>query len=135
MDGLNRGVYTPTNGVPTDIGPYPDGRYRGVFSDAGNQQIGIQFSLEGGEFTNLSFRQLYYGNIDYLDMDEGDLMYGVTAQYEQVLEYLDGKPLEAVFELYDPAAFVEDVDTFSGATLRANKVLSAIRDGLNRGIY
>ncbi len=134
-DALNRGVYSPTDGVTTDIGPYPDGRYRGVFSDGGDQQVGIQFHLEDGNFTDLSFRRLDYANIDFMDIDEDEDMYPVLLQHQQVLEYLEGQPLEAAFDLYEPGEFVEDIDTYTGATLRANKVLSAIRDGLNRGIY
>jgi len=134
-DGLNRGVYSPTDGVTTDIGPYADGRYRGVYSDGGNQQIGVQFNLENGNLTNLTYRYLYYANMDMLALEEGNEYYPITLQYEQALEHLDGQTLEAIFDLYEPGEFVEDIDAFSGATLRANKLLSAIRDGLNRGIY
>ncbi|SFH83973.1 hypothetical protein SAMN05192551_103227 [Tindallia magadiensis] len=134
-DALNRGVYSPANSVTKDIGPYPDGRYRGVFSDGGTQQVGIQFYLEEGMFTDLSFRRLNYAGIDFMDIDEEEEMYPVLIQHEQVLEYLEGKSLETVFDLYEPGDFVEDIDTYTGATLRGNKVLSAIRDGLNRGIY
>ncbi|MDW7671993.1 MAG: FMN-binding protein [Bacillota bacterium] len=134
-DGLNRGVYSPTDGVTTDIGPYPDGRYRGVYSDGGNQQIGIQFNLENGNLTDLTFRYLYYANISFLDMAEDDPMYPILVQYEQALAHLEGQPLAVIFDLYEPGEFVEDIDTYTGATLRGNKLLSAIRDGLNRGIY
>lgn len=135
MDGLNRGVYSPTDGVTTDIGLYADGRYRGVYSDGGNQQIGVQFSLEDGNLADLTYRYLYYANMDMLVLEEGDDFYPITLQYEQALQHLDGQPLEMIFDLYEPGEFVEDIDTYTGATLRANKLLSAIRDGLNRGIY
>ena len=53
----------------------------------------------------------------------------------EALEYLDGQPVEKVYDLHNPGEFVEDVDVASGATIRANKVFSAIIDGLGRGIY
>lgn len=53
----------------------------------------------------------------------------------QATEYLVGKPIEAIYDLHSPGDFVDDIDGFSGATIRANKILSAIKDGLNRGIY
>ncbi len=120
-DALNRGVYSPTDGVTTDIGPYPDGRYRGVFSDGGTQQVGIQFYLEDGNFTDLSFRRLNYADIDFMDIDEDEDMFPILLQHQQVLEYLEGKPLEAAFDLYEPGDFVEDIDTYSGATLRGQQ--------------
>ncbi len=39
------------------------------------------------------------------------------------------------FRRYQPENVVDDIDGYSGATLRGAKVLSAIRDGLNRGVY
>ncbi len=114
---------------------YDDGRYRGIYEDRGVQQVSIQFHLEDNVLKDLSYRHLYHGGNDYLQIEEGHELYPVVMQHQQILDYLEGKPLEAIFDLYTPGAFIEDVDTFTGATIRANKVLSAIRDGLNRGIY
>ncbi len=135
MDGLNRGIYSPTNGLDPVIGDYPDGRYRGTYGDSGDMQVSIQFRLESGNLSDISFRHLYYSGNDYREMEEGDPLYGIVQQHEQIAEYLDGKPIATIYELHSPGDFVDDVDTFSGATIRANKVFSAIVDGLNRGIY
>jgi len=135
VDGLNRGIYNPTNGIPREIGSYPDGRYRGIYGDRGDMQVSIQFSLENGNLTNISFRHLYHSGNDYRQMEEVDPLYGIKMQHDQAIEYLEGKPLVTIFDLHTPGDFVDDVDAFSGATIRGNKIFSAIVDGLNRGIY
>ena len=135
-DGLNRGLYTPADqSFSRHMENFEDGRYRGVFADRGYDQVSIQFSLEDNKFKDLSFRHLFHNDTDYRELQEGDDLYPVALQHQQILDYLDGKSIEALFDLYDTSSFVEDIDAFSGATIRGNKVLSAIRDGLNRGIY
>ncbi|MCK8825624.1 FMN-binding protein [Fuchsiella alkaliacetigena] len=115
---------------------YEDADYRGVFADGGDDQVNVQFTLEDNIITDISYRHLYYGGTDYEELEEGDSLYGVTEQYEQVLDYLEGKDVRnSLEELYDPGNVIDDVDGFSGATLRANKVISAVRDALNRGAY
>lgn len=133
-DALNRGIYQPANGYNTALNA-SDGRYRGTYEDSGEQQVSIQFNIENGNLTDIRFRHLAYGGMAYGEMEEGDPFYGILQQYEQAAEYLEGKPVETIFELHTPGAFIEDVDTFSGATLRGNKMFSAMMDGLNRGIY
>lgn len=133
-DGLNRGIYQPGNGFSTAISA-PDGRYRGTYEDSGEQQISIQFSIENGNLTGIRFRHLAYAGMDYRSMEEADDNYGVFQQYVQAAEYLEGKPVATIFELHDTVDFVDDVDAYSGATIRGNKMFSAIMDGLNRGIY
>ena len=114
---------------------HPDGRYRGVYGDGGEQQISIEFHLKDGLLTKLSFRHLQYKGKDYGRTKEGDAGWPVLHQHGMVLAYLEGKPLSAVLDLYTPEKMVADVDGFSGATIRGSKIISAIRDGLNRGIY
>ncbi|MEN1760602.1 FMN-binding protein [Anoxynatronum sibiricum] len=133
-DALNRGLYQPAGSYNTAINA-PDGRYRGTYEDSGEQQVSIQFNIENGNFTDIRFRHLAYGGVDYNEMEAGDPFHGILQQYEQAAAYLEGKPAATIFELHAPGDFVEDVDTFSGATLRGNKMFSAIMDGLNRGIY
>lgn len=133
-DGLNRGIYQPANGFSTAINA-PDGRYRGTYEDSGEQQVSIQFSIENGNLKDIRFRHLAYAGMDYRSMEEGDPFFGILQQYQQAAEYLEGKPVETIFQLHTPGGFIEDVDTFSGATLRGNKMFSAMMDGLNRGIY
>lgn len=135
VDGLNRGTYTPAGEPDRSIGQYEDGRYRGIFGDRGAMQVSIQFSLENNVIKDLSFRHLFHGGNDYRKMAEGDLLWPVVVQHQQILDYLEGKTLDTIFDLHTPGEFIDDIDTFTGATIRANKVLSAMRDGLNRGVY
>lgn len=112
-----------------------DGHYRGVFIDRGVIQVNITFDLEDGRFTRLAYRHLMYGDDDYLAMEEGDELYPVMRQHRQVLERLEGEPVTAIFALYEPERLADDIDGYSGATLRGAKIISSIRDGLNRGVY
>lgn len=116
-------------------GNYLNGTYRGNFSDRGQVQVGLQFRVEQGALRDISYRHLSYRGQDYLKLDEGTEEYPVLRQYQQALEWLEGQPVSAIFRLYEPADVVDDIDAYSGATLRANKVISAFRDGLNRGVY
>ncbi|TVQ26733.1 MAG: FMN-binding protein [Spirochaetaceae bacterium] len=134
-DGLNRGLYSPTNGIDREIGSYADGRYRGIYGDGGEQQVSIQFDVTNNTFSNVSFRHLQYRGNSFRNLPEDHQSYPVFAQHLQIAEHLNGQPLTAVFDLHSPADFVDDIDGYSGATVRANKVFSAIRDGLNRGLY
>lgn len=116
-------------------GNYLDGLYRGNFIDRGHIQVSLQFRLEGGRIQGMSYRHLFYGGEDYLTMDDTAELYPVLRQYQQITERLDGAPATAIFRLYEPENVVDDIDGYSGATLRGAKVLSAFRDGLNRGVY
>lgn len=134
-DALNRGVYTPAGEVDRTIGDYADGRYRGTFGDRGDQQVSIQFELQNNTYRNVRYRHLYYGGTDYRQLDSDADLYPVVTQHEQIADYLEGKPLSAIFDLYNPANVIDDIDGFSGATVRANKVLSAIMNALSRNVY
>ncbi|AOM83812.1 FMN-binding protein [Salisediminibacterium beveridgei] len=136
MDGAVRGVYSPDGDVTAhDLGDVADGTYRGNYGDRNEMQVGVQFSVENGEFTELNFRHLAYSDEDYLDAEEGSANYDFMVQYTEALEYLEGQPVDSVYELHSPGDFVEDVDGFSGATIRGNKIFSAMMDALNRGQY
>ncbi|MCA1768560.1 MAG: cytochrome b5 domain-containing protein [Halomonas sp.] len=112
-----------------------DGHYRGVFVDRGVIQVNITFNLEDGHFTRLDYRHLAYRDDDYLAMEEGDELYPVMRQHRQILERLEGEPVTAIFALYEPERLADDIDGYSSATLRGAKIISAIRDALNRGVY
>jgi len=112
-----------------------DGRYRGVFGDGGEMQVNVQFDLRDGVLSNVSYRHLAYRGVDYRALDEEDDLYPVWVQHQQLAEALEGEPLTAIFALYEPERLAEDIDGYSGATLRGNKVHSAFRDALNRGVY
>lgn len=112
-----------------------EGRYRGVFGDGGEMQVNVQFDLRDGRLSNVSYRHLAYRGVDYRALDEEDDLYPVWVQHQQLAEGLEGEPLTAIFALYEPERLAEDIDGYSGATLRGNKVHSAFRDALNRGVY
>ncbi|MGR2739212.1 cytochrome b5 domain-containing protein [Billgrantia sp. Q4P2] len=112
-----------------------DGHYRGVFTDRGSIQVNVTFDLRDGRIHSLEYRHLAYRGVDYLVLEEGDEQYPVMLQHRQIAERLEGEPITRIFALYEPERMVDDVDGYSGATLRGAKVISAIRDALNRGVY
>ncbi|WP_231613766.1 hypothetical protein [Halomonas sp. BC04] len=112
-----------------------DGHYRGVFTDRGIIQVNITFDLRDGHFESVNYRYLAYRGVDYLALEQGDDLYPVMVQHRQIAERLEGEPVTRMFRLYEPERMVDDIDGYSGATLRGAKVISAIRDGLNRGVY
>lgn len=116
-------------------GTHLDGRYRGIFADRGEMQVNVQFELRDGLIHDLRYRHLAHRGIDYLTLAEGDALYPVLVQHRWIGDALEDRPLHAIFALHGPDALIDDLDGFSGATLPGNKVLSAIRDGLNRGVY
>jgi len=65
------------------------------------------------------------------------LSIGRDTVYEEALQHLVGKPLlDHLADLYDPGRIVSiDVDGYSGATIRSTKIISAVRDALNREPY
>ncbi len=116
---------------------HPDATYRGTFVDEGVIQVNLEFTLRDGVVTEASFRHLV-GAIPEYNLDTEEEPYrSVVAQYEEALQHLVGKPLARhLRDLYEPGRVVSlEVDGYSGATIRANKILSAIRDALNRGPY
>ncbi|ACB84359.1 FMN-binding protein [Natranaerobius thermophilus] len=139
-DGLNRGVYS-FDDIPEGYNPvlgesFEDGTYRGVFSDGGEMQVNVQFTLENNEITEIDFRHLAYDGDDYLE-SENELVVGIKDQHKELLDYLEGTDIrDSLVDLYEPGEIVEDeVDGFTGATLRSNKIISAMKDGLNKGVY
>lgn len=116
-------------------GTYLDGIYRGQFSDRGEMQVSLQFGLREHRLHDIELRYLAYAGVDYLKLTEEHPSYPVLLQYRQGIAHLEGQPLANLFDLYEPGKVVEDIDAFSGATLRASKIISAMRDALNRGVY
>lgn len=116
---------------------YADGTYRGVFVDGDEVQVNVQFEIEDNIVTSAYFRHLAYGGTDYLE-DENETIQGITQQHEDALQHVVGEDVREVLDdLYEPGELgLEDVDdSNTGATIRANKIRSAIVDGLNRGVY
>lgn len=116
---------------------HPDGTYRGTFIDEGVIQVNVQFVLEDGVVTSAAFRHLV-GALPQYNLETEDEPYrSVVQQYQEALQYLVGKPIaESLAALYEPGNIVQsEVDGYSGATIRANKILAAIRDALLKGEY
>lgn len=115
---------------------HEDGRYRGIFADGPDIQVNVEFTLEDGVITEAGFRHLRRDDNYNIDADEEPYR-SVVSMYQESLDYLVGKRLEDhLTDLYAPGEIVTvEVDGYSGATIRSAKIISAIRDALNRGVY
>lgn len=115
---------------------HEDGIYRGVFIDGDSIQINVEFVLQDGIVQEVSFRHLRRDDDYHLHATEEPYR-SVIQQYQEALNHLVGKKMEThLRDLYTPQEIVNtQVDGYTAATLRSNKILSAIRDGLNRGVY
>ena len=135
-DGLNRRPYklVDTTKLPK-ADPYADGTYRGTYMEDGGEQVALEFTIRDNCFAEIAYRTLQYRGEDYLAQDAGEPMRGIAGQFQALIDYLVGKEIASVNDLYRPGEIVPDVDGFSGATIRAPKVISAIWDGLGRHAY
>lgn len=114
---------------------YPDGIYRGFYYDGGIEQIAIQFELKNGVFDSIVYRGVKYKDGDYMSEDASDAQKATLRQYRQLADYLLGRGVEAIDDLYLPYDIVEDVDAVTTATMQSSKLISALWDGLNRHPY
>jgi uncharacterized protein with FMN-binding domain len=129
----------PPPGKPFQVS-YEDGTYRGMYADGGGMQVALEFTLDRNVVSKIGFRTLFYSNTNYLN---NVAVEGLREQYQDLLEHLKGEDIRiALKDLYEPGAIVQydalkanGVDVATGATVRSGKVISAIRDGLNRGVY
>ena len=135
-DGLNRHPYklVDTTKLPA-AEPYPDGVYRGAYMEHGGEEIALEFTVEDNHFVSIAYRTLQYKGADYLDENAPEPTRGIAGQFQTLIDYLVGKDIASVNDLYRPGEIAPDIDGFSGATLRAPKVISAIWDGLSRHAY
>ncbi len=135
-DGLNRRPFKliDTSKLPQPE-DYADGLYRGSYMEGGSEEVAVEFRLRNNCFFDVSYRALQYKGVDYLSADAPEAIRQMAGQFEQLLDYLEGRPVSAVNDLYQPAEMVDDTDTSTGATIRAPKVISAIWDALNRHAY
>ena len=135
-DGLNRRPYKLVDTTKLPMAePYADGTYRGAYMEDGGEQVAIEFTLRDNCFAEIAYRTLQYRGEDYLAQDAQEPMRKIAGQFQALADYLVGKEIAAVNDLYRPGEMVPDVDGFSGATIRAPKVISAIWDGLGRHAY
>ncbi|UMZ72919.1 hypothetical protein [Natranaerofaba carboxydovora] len=137
-------------------GDFPDGRYRGAFVDRGQRigedmgivQVVVDFYLEDNEVYDIGYRTLAWSHDNYLHPDDPENEWpkedleALAEQHEELLEYLDGEDISVLEDLHNPGDIAEDkegtgevLDTWTAATLRSNKVLHAVRDALNNGVY
>ena len=135
-DGLNRRPFKllDTSKLPIALA-YADGIYRGSYMEGGAEEVAVEFSLHNGVFTDIVYRALSYKGEDYLSPEAPEAVKAITGQFEELLTHLIGKPVSSVNDLYRPGEIASDADAFSGATIRAPKVISAIWDALNRHAY
>ena len=135
-DGLNRRPYklVDTTKLPA-AGAYPDSVYRGAYMEGGGEEVALEFTIKDGVFTEIAYRTLQYKGDDYLAAGEGTPANAIAGQFDALVQYLVGRPVSSVNELYRPGEIAPDADGFSGATVRAPKVISAIWDGLGRHAY
>ena len=112
-----------------------DGIYRGFYYDGGIEQIAIQFELKDGLFDSIVYRGIKYKDGDYLSEDASDAQKAIRKQYMELADYLIGKGVEAIDDLYSPYGFVEDVDAVTSATFKSSKLISALWDGIKRRPY
>ena len=111
---------------------YPDGIYRGFYYDGGIEQISIQFEVKDGLFDSIVYRSVRYKDGNYLMEDASDAQKATVRQYRQLADYLIGKGVDAIDDLYFPYEIVDDVDAVTTATIQSSKLISALWDGLNR---
>ena len=104
---------------------YPDGIYRGFYYDGGIEQIAIQFELREGLFSSILYRGVKYKDGDYMSEDASDAQKATLRQYLQLADYLVGKGVDAIDDLYTPYEIVEDVDAVTTATMHLQPVLRA----------
>ncbi|MGN0996614.1 MAG: hypothetical protein ACI4PG_06875 [Candidatus Ventricola sp.] len=135
-DGLNRHPYklVDTTKLPA-AEPYPDGVYRGSYREHGGEEIALEFAIEDNRFVSIAYRTLQYKGEDYLDENASDTARGIAGQFQALIDSLVGRDIASVNSLYRPGEIAPDIDGFSGATLRAPKVISAVWDGLSRHAY
>lgn len=121
--------------VCADGGQYPDGIYRGFYYDGGIEQLSVQFELKDGLFTSVVYRGVRYKDGDYMSRDASDAQKATLNQYYQLADYLVGKGVSAIDDLYSPYEFVDNIDSVTSATIQSSKLISAIWDALNRHPY
>ena len=131
-DAVARKPYKLTETTSIVLDTYQDGTYRGAYLDS--IQVQVEFVLKGNKFESIKLHSLGYKGADYLKSEDA-AMQGITKQYKECADYLVGKDVSAILDLYNPADIASDVDAFTAATLRSSKLISAIFDALNRGVY
>lgn len=109
-------------------GTYKDGTYRGSFVDGAENQVTVEYKLKDDVVTSAKFRHLFYKGEDYL---KNANLQKLKNQYVALLDYSVGKNVDSAMQkMYTPGEI-----EMAGATVRATKVRSAIKDGLIHDVY
>lgn len=82
----------------------------GFITTAASSRIAIQFELKDGRFDSLVYRGVKYKDGDYMSEDASDAQKAILRQYRQLADYLIGKDVSAIDDLYSPYDIVEDLD-------------------------
>ena len=115
--------------------PFHDGTYRGAFFDRGEMEVNVELRLESNRVKRATFRYLKYKGECYLT-SENERAVLVRGQFQELLDWLTGKEVGSLDQLYEPENIISaGVDGLTAATIRSGKVISAVRDALNRGVY
>lgn len=136
QDGLNRSPYSSQSSQPS----FDDGVYRGIFTDGGQEQVGVEFTLSDNKVSKIIYSTLSYKDDHYNAPDAKEKILLLREQYDSLIQYLIDKDIRLALsalrfpDLIAPNKSLEN-DALTGATLRSGKVISAITDGLNRGVY
>ena len=135
-DGLNRHPYKLVDTTKLPMAEtYADGFYRGSYMEGGGEEVVLEFAIKGDVFQEIEYRTLHYKGENYLAQDASKYARDIAFQFQTLIDYLVGKPVASVNDLYRPGEIAPDVDVFSGSTLRSPKVISAIWDALGRHAY
>ncbi|MEG1850069.1 MAG: hypothetical protein RR197_05880, partial [Oscillospiraceae bacterium] len=111
QDGLNRGVFKPTETTLfLPIPAYPDGIYRGFYNEGGIEQISVEFEYRDGRFISFAYRGLKDRTGDHLAQQLTPRQQQIADQYREATSYLVGKTPEALWALYHPAGIISDKD-------------------------
>lgn len=69
----------------------------------GEEEVAVEFTLENNVFSDVRYRALSYHGVDYLSPDAPEDAKRVAGQFEALLAHLEGQPVDAVNDLYQPA--------------------------------
>ena len=76
----------------------------------GEEAVAVEFTLENNVFSDVRYRALSYHGVDYLSPDAPEDAKRVAGQFEALLAHLEGQPVDAVNDLYQPGDIAPDVD-------------------------
>lgn len=104
-----------------------DGVYRGGYIFP--EEVTVQFTINNNIISNLEYLRLGLEGKDYLNDETFE---EIRAKYEAVLQYLDGKDIRvSLSDLHSQ----EKMSGIADNSIEVGKIISAIHDAFNRGIY